>query len=136
MIDRILAVRVPASFALLSLILSVLICVWAHPAWALPTFVFSVMLSMDVRARAKDYLRILPVVGAQRFPAESWPAWSKTRCSRDVMLRAYAVHGHGHLVRIYHRALGYRWWHFLPDGTFSRQSPYKRWSFWKAALGL
>ncbi|RUT88031.1 MULTISPECIES: hypothetical protein [unclassified Mesorhizobium] len=42
----------------------------------------------------------------------------------------------GMIVTLWYKALGYRWWHVLPDGTFSRQSPFLKAGFWSSVVGV
>ncbi|MBL8578575.1 MAG: hypothetical protein JNK47_15230 [Mesorhizobium sp.] len=41
-----------------------------------------------------------------------------------------------HIISIYYAALGYKWYHFTPDHTFTRRSPFLKLSFWKDSLGF
>lgn len=65
-----------------------------------------------------------------RFHQKSW-------CRRTALTKACAhtVGGDTNLVACYYRALGYRWFHLTPDGTFSRNSPMLRLGFWRDTLG-
>ena len=39
-------------------------------------------------------------------------------------------------VRKHFKDMGYRWYHIVPDGTFTRKSPYLSMSFYLGLLGL
>ncbi|MGX7875104.1 hypothetical protein ACVDG5_022395 [Mesorhizobium sp. ORM6] len=38
-------------------------------------------------------------------------------------------------MSIYYKALGYRWWHVIPDGAFGIHSPFLKMSFWASVVG-
>ncbi|ESX98723.1 MULTISPECIES: hypothetical protein [unclassified Mesorhizobium] len=42
----------------------------------------------------------------------------------------------GMIVKLWYKALGYKWWHLTPDGTFSRQSPFLKLGFWSSLVGV
>ncbi len=60
-------------------------------------------------------------------------------CRRTALAWAAAegLGGNGRqIVSIYYKALGYKWWHVTPDGTFSRNTPFLKASFWKSIVGV
>ena len=57
-----------------------------------------------------------------------------SRCQRNAII---AASKHPASFRAYYRTLGYRWYHILPDGTFSiKNNCYLKPKFYKKLLGL
>jgi hypothetical protein len=108
---------------------------FAAPQWLFaPLAALAVLALLDAKARWYDYLwlvnalrrfdhaRSLRLIGPFRH---SW-------CQRTVAYCALREFGRGRDALSYFHALGYRWWHLLPDGTFSLGCPYLHPSFYKA----
>lgn len=53
----------------------------------------------------------------------------KSFCSRQVAIALY-----GKVAQKFYSEMGYRWYHVLPDATFSLKTPFLRFSFWKAVF--
>jgi len=105
------------------------------PQWLFAPLVALVVLALlDARARWTDYrwlvntLRRFDQTRHLRLIAPFRHSW----CQRTVAYCALREFGRGRDARGYFRARGYRWWHFLPDGTFSLGCPYLRPSFYTA----
>jgi hypothetical protein len=62
-------------------------------------------------------------------------SWCQRTALRWAATDALGPNG-GQIVKLWYKALGYKWWHVLPDGTFSRQSPFLKWSFWSSLVGV
>ena len=105
------------------------------PQWLCAPLAAVVILALlDARARWTDYLWLINALGRinqaryLRLIAPFRHSW----CQRTVAYFALRKFGRGRDALGYFHARGYRWWHFLPDGTFSLGSPYLNPSFYKA----
>ena len=58
-------------------------------------------------------------------------AWCARVACRAAWKREYSDHD---LQKLYvaeaYYKMGYRWWHFFPDGTFTKNSPFLKIAFW------
>lgn len=69
----------------------------------------------DGWCRRIEYLRIKDILARRGFDARVLAPVSTSRCQRDAALAAARELGlHGRALEHF-RALGYRWWHLLPD---------------------
>jgi hypothetical protein len=105
------------------------------PRWLFaPLAALVVIALLDARARWVDYLWLVNALGRfnqaryLRLIAPFRHSW----CQRTVAYFALHKFGRGRDALVYFHARGYRWWHFLPDGTFSLGCPYLCTSFYKA----
>lgn len=69
----------------------------------------------DGWCRRIEYLRIKDILARRGFDARVLSPVATSRCQRDAALAAARELGHHHRARAHFRALGYRWWHLLPD---------------------
>jgi len=105
------------------------------PLWLFaPLAALVVLALLDARARWTDYLWLIGALHRfdraryRRLIAPFRHSW----CQRTVAYFALRKFGRGRDAIGYFHTLGYRWWHFLPDNTFSLGCPFLRSSFYKA----
>lgn len=103
-----------------------------HPITSLLGTVAVALLAADVWGRSTDYhtTRTKLLRGGYLMPQirkhqHSW-------CSRTAMyFAARSVHwAYADIVRAEYHAMGYRWYHIFPNGTFTRNSPFLNPKFW------
>jgi hypothetical protein len=128
-VNRCLAIWYPSLLAAIAATIGFLML----PSWiACGPFVAALLLVMDAKARLSDYRRLSISINRWGFLPEIYEPYLRTKCSREV-LRAAAPHVP---VSMIYQRHGYRWWHLAPDGAFTRNSPFLRPRFWRAALGV
>lgn len=90
----------------------------------MPLLAVSAVLAADVVGRARDYayLRRQP---AGYFTPKIVERFGRSWCGRSVMA---AVNPE---TRGVYAAAGYRWFHLLPDGALTADSPFLRARFWR-----
>ena len=58
-------------------------------------------------------------------------AWcARVACSAAWRREYEGLNQHETYVDDAYYAMGYRWWHFFPDGTFTKNSPFLKLAFW------
>lgn len=82
-----------------------------------------VVFCFDTRGRYQDYKWLRSLEYRRRVVL--FGLFMRTACGREVMKAVepdsrYAYHDHG-----------YRWYHLLPDGTFTKKSPLLTETFWR-----
>ncbi|MBU1249203.1 MAG: hypothetical protein KKB70_10925 [Proteobacteria bacterium] len=70
---------------------------------------------LDAFARHRDCRRIAAMLDKYGFQARLFDLVSSSRCQRDAALHAASTTGHLSAARAHFHALGYRWYHLLPD---------------------
>lgn len=80
-------------------------------------FGLTLLCLADGFCRHREYLRIKDILARRGFHPRVLAPVAASRCQRDAALAAARELGHLPLARAHFRALGYRWWHLLPDGT-------------------
>ncbi len=120
MINIFLAIWLPMSFTIVTGWFS------THIIYFLVLTVFGVF---DVIARLREYLRFRG--------SDSTKVLEKMRhsaCQRNAIIAALKDKK---IAKNYYKSLGYRWYHFLPDGTFSiKNNCYLKLSFYLNLMGL
>lgn len=92
------------------------------------TFVIGLILLVDGLARLGTYLyytrtdEILVSLRVLHYLRRSF-------CSRQVGIALC-----GDFARKFYRSQGYRWYHILPDETFTKRSPFFRLEFWRQVI--
>ena len=71
----------------------------------------------DGVCRYREYQRLKGALRRRGFHPRLLAPVSTSRCQRDAALAAARELGHLARARAHFRALGYRWWHLLPDGS-------------------
>ncbi|TIQ65438.1 MAG: hypothetical protein E5X41_14850 [Mesorhizobium sp.] len=116
---------------------------WDNLAVALAGLTFS----SDAGARFAEYRKARDLLALSRHSNTMLGAsfyqlatlHKRSWCQRTALLWAAsdALGPNGRqIVKLYYKALGYRWWHVTPDGTFSRQSPFLKVNFWASVVGF
>ncbi|SNR92285.1 hypothetical protein SAMN04488503_1939 [Humidesulfovibrio mexicanus] len=77
----------------------------------------AVLCAADGFCRHREYQRLKCALARRGFHPRLLAPVSASRCQRDAALAAARELGHLARARAHFRALGYRWWHLLPDGT-------------------
>jgi len=97
------------------------------------------ILLFDISARLRDFRRV--AANLEREPSllpRHVPRYKRSWCQRTVLYwAAYRALGEegGSYVRAQYDRMGYRWFHFFPDKTFTRESPFLRLNFWRSLIG-
>lgn len=97
------------------------------------------ILIFDISARLRDFRRVATNLAYDpsllpRHVARYKRSW----CQRTVLhWAAFAALGREgrRFVREQYGNMGYRWFHFFPDKTFTRESPFLKPSFWRSLVG-
>ncbi len=98
-----------------------------------------IILIFDIAARMRDFRRVANRLQAEpdsldRHILRYKPSW----CQRTVVYWA-AEEALGREGRSYvgeqFQSMGYRWYHFFPDRTFTRESPFLKPKFWRSLIG-
>lgn len=131
----------PLGLAFIALILAVT-CAWFN--WIIPFIIFCVavgVLVADALARTKEYwkLRQLLQSGRSSSALRQSLRMKGSWCQRHAATQASLDAGCDPWLVFDYNILGYRWYHFFPDGTFTLNSPFLscRWwyhlvCFWKS----
>lgn len=122
------AVFLPLSFAALCFITGILVAITFHPLLLTIFIIGSVIFLADARGRYRDwlYLSIYWKENPSRKQRElKFKYYGRTACGRQVVIAVYP-----YLGKQYYKERGYRWYHLLPDNSFSRSSPFFQKQFW------
>ena len=84
-------------------------------AWGLCWLVVAGFAVADGISRHREYRRIKAMFRKYGFSERILAPVARSRCQRDAALHAARETGHFESARAYFRALGYRWYHILPD---------------------
>lgn len=92
----------------------------------------------DLFGRSQDYLNAKRrLAQAQNHEAVTEVArrfrraWCARVACQAAWKRVHNTHGLSeHWVGNVYQAIGYRWWHITPDGTFTKHSPFLKLAFW------
>lgn len=119
----IIAIWLPSCFAALCSLLVLYSTFFIIPA------IFGIA---DARARYKDFLFITSCKSYDNgsFYLRTLQKYKHSACQRYAAIAA--IPG----AMSTYRRMGYKWYHLLPDGTFSRNSPYLKLKFYKTLLGV
>ncbi len=72
---------------------------------------------LDGFSRFREYRRIKAMLARHGWNRRVFTLVAGSRCQRDAALQAAHEAGHGRRARRFFRALGYRWYHLLPDAV-------------------
>ncbi|MBO6719666.1 MAG: hypothetical protein JJ913_17045 [Rhizobiaceae bacterium] len=98
-----------------------------------------VILIFDITARTRDFRRVVGRLALDpslldRHILRYKPSW----CQRTVLYwaadEALGRESRLHVGRQF-RNMGYRWFHFFPDRTFTRDCPFLKPKFWRSLVG-
>lgn len=90
--------------------------------------VLAVLWLMDTAARASNYRELMASYNEATMH-RVLKEYERARCGREVARAVY-----GDTAYWFYYVRGYRWWHLLPDHTFTKHSPFLRLSFYRGAL--
>jgi hypothetical protein len=98
-----------------------------------------VILPFDMAARLRDFTKVVARLAAEPDAlARHVGRYKRSWCQRTVLLwaatAALGQEGRAFVLRQF-AMLGYRWYHVFPDHTWSRESPFLKFSFWRGLLG-
>lgn len=97
------------------------------------------ILLFDISARMRDFRRVVARLVLDpsllnRHIVRYKPSW----CQRTVLYwaaeEALGREGRAYVARQF-QLMGYRWYHFFPDRTFTRESPFLKAKFWRSLIG-
>ena len=81
----------------------------------------------DAIARYKDFKRL----------EGTWVRKAQMKIMRHSMCQRNACIASCKEAKLFYKNLGYRWYHVLPDGTFTiKDNPYLKMKFYKNLLGI
>ena len=83
--------------------------------WGVCWLVVACFAVADGVSRHREYRRIKAMFRRYGFSERILKPLARSRCQRDAALHAARETGHFEAARSYFRALGYRWYHILPD---------------------
>ncbi len=78
-------------------------------------FGLALIALLDGFSRHREYRRIKAMLLRHGWNSRVFTLVAGSRCQRDAALQAAHEAGHGPRARRLFRALGYRWYHLLPD---------------------
>lgn len=117
-----LAIWLPTTFTIVCVALCFLSLWFALPA---------LFGAGDARARYKEFKFLKDFDWSNRLILMKM---SSSMCTRFAAISACSS---SERARIFYRKLGYRWYHILPDGTFSiKNNPYLSIKFYRKLLGV
>jgi hypothetical protein len=85
-------------------------------------------------SRYREYRRIKAMLLRYGFSERILEPLARSRCQRDAALLAANEAGHGDCARAYFTALGYRWYHILPDSVVTNPLAFLRPSFLRSSF--
>lgn len=114
-----IAIWLPTTFSTMCIVLAILF----SPLFLIPAL-FGIA---DARSRYMDFKYLSQYKHAHpAIVSKTIQRFKHSACQRYAAIAAI-----GPLAMSQFRRHGYRWWHLLPDGTFSRKSPYLKLSFYR-----
>lgn len=101
--------------------------------------VIALIFLADFAGRSEDFMSRFyeNIYGDNPVSEKVAKLYGRTWCGRTVILATFnhvSLQDFPHVMTVkkfYRNRLGYRWYHILPDGTFSRNSPFFRLKFWR-----
>ena len=91
---------------------------------------------LDARSRVRDFRYAANHLQRGRSPERIAAIFRMSWCMRVACQSAAETVGDdtADAIRNWYRGEGYRWYHFTPDGTFTRQTPFLQTLFWRITL--
>ncbi|MEG6506189.1 hypothetical protein [Nitratidesulfovibrio sp. 1201_IL3209] len=78
-------------------------------------FGLALLCGADGMSRYREYLRVRRMLDRWGYTPRLLRPLASSRCQRDAAMQAARETGYADRARAYYRALGYRWYHLLPD---------------------
>lgn len=102
--------------------------------WGTGWLVVALFALADGVSRYREYRRIKAMLLRYGFSERILEPLARSRCQRDAALLAASEAGHGDCARAYFAALGYRWYHILPDSVLRNPLAFLRPSFLRSSF--
>lgn len=102
--------------------------------WGTGWLVVALFALADGVSRYREYQRIKAMLLRYGFSERILEPLARSRCQRDAALLAASEAGHGDCARAYFTALGYRWYHILPDSILRNPLAFLRPSFLRSSF--
>jgi len=102
--------------------------------WGTGWFVVALFALADGVSRYREYQRIKAMLLRYGYSERILEPLARSRCQRDAALLAASEAGHGDCARAYFTALGYRWYHILPDSVMRNPLAFLRPSFLRSSF--
>jgi hypothetical protein len=102
--------------------------------WGTGWLVVGLFALADGVSRYREYQRIKAMLLRYGFSQRILEPLARSRCQRDAALLAASEAGHGDCARAYFTALGYRWYHILPDSVLRNPLIFLRPSFLRSSF--
>ncbi len=83
--------------------------------WSVGWLIVCLFAFADGLARHREYRRIKSQLARHGYNVRILQPLARSRCQRDAALQAARESGYFRQACAYYRALGYRWYHILPD---------------------
>lgn len=90
--------------------------------------------ALDARSRYQNYKMAKDLFHRCGFQNRVARLFTLSRCQRDAARVAARDLGHWKKLSDHYRALGYRWYHILPDFAFTRPSVFLTRKYWQKTL--
>ncbi|MDY0276252.1 MAG: hypothetical protein RBR42_12620 [Desulfomicrobium sp.] len=91
---------------------------WTSWLWFVGAGLFlwgMILCQADALSRYREFQRIRRIFHRYGFRPHVLGLVSQSRCQRDAAVMAAQTAGYGPKAKDFYRALGYRWYHILPD---------------------
>lgn len=102
--------------------------------WGVCWLVVAVFALADAVSRHREAQRIRLMFLKYGFDVRILEPLARSRCQRDAAIFAADEVGHGEEARRYFAALGYRWYHILPDLVVRNPFSFLRPSFLRSSF--
>jgi len=102
--------------------------------WGAGWLVVGLFAMADGVSRYREYQRIKAMLLRFGYSERILEPLARSRCQRDAALLAAREAGHGDCARAYFTALGYRWYHILPDSVMRNPLAFLRPSFLRSSF--
>lgn len=102
--------------------------------WAGGWVVVALFAMADGVSRYREYQRIKAMFAKYGFSERILEPVARSRCQRDAAMLAARETGWGCSARQYFAALGYRWYHILPDSVIRNPFAFLRPSFLRSSF--
>jgi hypothetical protein len=102
---------------------------------SLMSFLVSVCAFLDARSRVQDYKRAKDLFFENRSQQTRIARlFIHSKCQREAALVAARDLGMEAQVGATYAAMGYRWYHILPDAALRRPGLFLTWAYWRKTL--
>jgi hypothetical protein len=102
--------------------------------WGGGWLVVALFAMADGLSRYREYRRIKAMLLRYGYSPRILEPLARSRCQRDAALLAASEAGHRDSARAYFQALGYRWYHILPDSVVRNPLAFVRPDFLRSSF--